>query len=206
MNRPLVVSGVLVLGAAWLGPLPELARTSFAAHMIMHVSVVAVAAPLIGIGIAGMLGQRPFFLFAPIPASLFEFLVIWGWHTPYLHHAARASSAAFVAEQVSFFGTGLLLWAASFRRGPESAGGGILALLLTSMHMIFLGTLLTLAPRTLYRHAGTTADAAALSDQQLGGLLMLLGGGVPYLAGGLWLAWRLLQAPRDAAGPSGALR
>ena len=39
-----------VLAAAWLGPLPDLARHSFAAHMTMHMAVVAVAAPLLALG------------------------------------------------------------------------------------------------------------------------------------------------------------
>lgn len=37
--------GWLVLAASWLGPLPEWAETSFAAHMTLHMSVVAIAAP-----------------------------------------------------------------------------------------------------------------------------------------------------------------
>ncbi len=195
MNRPLTAAGGVVLAAAWLGPLPELAQERFVAHMILHVAVVAVAAPLIGAGLADAAFLRRLrVLLAPIPASLIEFLVVWGWHAPWLHHLARTSTGALLAEQASFFVAGFLLWAAAFRRSPESSGSGILALLLTSMHMILLGTLLTLAPRPLYHGA---ADGL-LADQQLGGILMLLGGGVPYLVGALWLTWRLLQPP-DAA-------
>lgn len=191
---PAAVGGV-VLAAAWFGPLPRLAQESFTAHMILHVCIVALAAPLIGAGLAQAPLRRLRLLFAPIPASLLEFLVVWGWHAPWLHRLARSSTGALLAEQASFFVAGFLLWAAAFRRRPESSGSGILALLLTSMHMILLGTLLTLAPRPLYHRA---ADGAALlADQQLGGVLMLLGGGVPYLAGALWLTWRLLQPPPD---------
>ncbi|HSQ13233.1 MAG TPA: cytochrome c oxidase assembly protein, partial [Candidatus Deferrimicrobium sp.] len=71
--------------------------------------------------------------------------------------------------------------------------------LLTSMHMTLLGVLLALAPRPLFAH--DTADAthalyslAALADQQLGGAIMLLVGGVAYLAGGLWLTAGLLRS------------
>ena len=45
-NRPAVQTlacGLVVLGAVWIGPLPELSRHSFAAHMTMHMAVVAVA-------------------------------------------------------------------------------------------------------------------------------------------------------------------
>ena len=194
MNRGLTAAGLLVLLASWLGPLPDLARTSFLAHMTMHVAVVAVGAPLIGIGIAQarVLHGQAARVLAPIPASLFEFVVVWGWHAPALHAAARTHPGALIAEQASFFAAGLLLWVSAFRRSPEGAGGGVLALLLTSMHMIFLGTLMTLSPRPLY-HLHASASAERLADQQLGGILMLAGGGLPYLVGGLLLTWRLLQ-------------
>jgi putative membrane protein len=90
------------------------------------------------------------------------------------------------------------------RRSGPRAGAGVVALLLTSMHMTLLGALLALAPRTLYgTHAGVASDAAsALSEQHLGGAIMLGVGGVAYLAGGLWLSARLLR-PRLAAAHEG---
>ncbi|MGH9372866.1 MAG: cytochrome c oxidase assembly protein, partial [Vicinamibacterales bacterium] len=47
MRRGSLLLGLGVLAAAWLGPLPALASGSFAAHMTMHIGVVAVAAPLL---------------------------------------------------------------------------------------------------------------------------------------------------------------
>ena len=61
--------GLLALGAAWLGPLPALAAHAFAAHMTIHIIVVAVAAPLIAIGLAGRTfdpAARAPWLFAPV--------------------------------------------------------------------------------------------------------------------------------------------
>ncbi|MEG3158615.1 hypothetical protein ACKVMH_12180, partial [Lysobacter zhanggongensis] len=48
-----LAGGLLVLAATWLGPLPGLSRGAFAAHMLMHMGVVAVAAPMIAVGLAG---------------------------------------------------------------------------------------------------------------------------------------------------------
>ena len=53
MRRALLIPGLLILAAAWLGPLPQLAGRAFFAHMTMHMGVVAVAAPLIALGMAG---------------------------------------------------------------------------------------------------------------------------------------------------------
>lgn len=191
MKRLALVSGVVVLTAAWIGPLPAMASGSFAAHMILHVSVVAVAAPLIAIGLTPC--RLPGGLLAPLPASIIEFVVVWVWHTPLFHEAARLSFSALLAEQGSFAAAGLLLWLSALGGGPGRRAAGVGALLLTSMHMVLLGTLLTLAPRPLYDHP--EGHAALLVDQQAGGMIMLLAGALPYLAGGLYLVWRLIADP-----------
>jgi putative membrane protein len=84
------------------------------------------------------------------------------------------------------------------QRGGSRAGLGVLALLLTSMHMTLLGALLALPPRALYAHVhhAETSGLTGLEDQHLGGAIMLVVGGASYLAGGLWLSACLLQARR----------
>jgi putative membrane protein len=191
--------GVLALVAAWLGPLPAMASRSFAAHMTMHMLVVAVAAPLLAAGVAGGLldpaRARPH-LFAPVPASLVELAVVWAWHAPLLHQAARHGAVTLALEQGTFLAAGLLLWLSA--RG----GAGVFALLFTSMHMTLLGALFSLAPRMLYPHAaGALAGMSPLADQQMGGAIMLLVGGASYLAGGLWLTAGLLRRPAVVTPP-----
>lgn len=83
---PLVL-GLGLLAALWMGPLPERARGSFAAHMVMHMGIVAVAAPLLVIGLLRLApgafrGVPPQLALA---ASFAEFVVVWGWHAPALH-------------------------------------------------------------------------------------------------------------------------
>lgn len=198
MRRAFVIAGLLTLILAWLGPLPRLAQTSFFAHMTMHMGVVAIASPLLALG----LRQTRFdpvmvapVLFAPVVASMLELIVVWAWHAPGLHHFARHSALGLFLEQATFFICGLLLWLSAFGgHGPgqnSRRGAGVIALLLTSMHMTLLGALLALAPRPLYHHTGM--HSAALADQHLGGAVMLLVGGVSYLAGGLVLARGLLR-------------
>ena len=201
----LLSCGVLTLAVAWLGPLPSLAPQRFSAHMSMHMAVVAVAAPLIALALAGGPhdpARRFPLLFSAVPASLVELVVVWGWHAPALHHVARASTAGLVAEQGMFLATAFLVWMSAFGdagRPGDRAGAGVLGLLLTSMHMTLLGALLALSPRPLYAHAGTIApDISALDEQHLGGAIMLLAGGVSYLAGGLALSATLLKHPSAA--------
>jgi putative membrane protein len=195
--------GIATLALAWAPWTSSLLGHGFTAHMARHMAVVAVAAPLIALGVAGSRAdpsrERPG-LFAAIPASLVELFVVWGWHAPAAHDLARASAVAFLAEQASFLAAGLWVWIACFGYGAGTrasrTAAGMVAMLLTSIHMTLLGALLAISPRPLYagHHAGhePLAALAGLADQHLGGVVMLLVGGAAYLAGGVTLAARLL--------------
>jgi putative membrane protein len=209
MRLTIVTLGLVVLAVAWLGPLPALARQSFSAHMTLHMAVVAVAAPLVAIAVSGSrfdpTRTRPR-LFAPIPASIVELGVVWAWHMPVLHHAARHATWPLVIEQASFLAAGLFLWMAAAGGEREQrrlrGGAGVVALLFTSMHMTLLGALFALAPRPLFAHAAVPAAASPLADQHLGGAIMLLVGGTSYLLGGLWLTAIVLRPPTARQEPA----
>jgi putative membrane protein len=206
MRRAPMMLGFAALAVAWGGALPQLLGHSFTAHMAMHMMVVAVAAPLIAIAVAGSRhdpsAARPAW-FAPVPAALVELVVVWSWHAPALHGFARGTVSGLVLEQFSFLVAGLLVWLSAFGGRANRRGAGIIGLLLTSMHMTLLGALLGLGTRTLYPHMHHGDGALSLSplaDQQLGGAIMLLAGGSAYLIGGLVLMARLL---RDDCAPVG---
>lgn len=206
--------GAALLAYAWLGPLPEMSAQSFAAHMTLHVIVVAVAPPLLAIGLSARrlrLRLPRWAVLLPVPASIMELVVVWGWHTPALHRAARESASYFVLEQLSFLAVGLLVWLTVFLEQQEPGGlrqaaSGAAGLILTSMHMTLLGAALALGTLPFYgdfggAHAGhQMGDAAVyyglslslLEDQHLGGAIMLAVGGASYLIGGLCLVGRLL--------------
>jgi putative membrane protein len=195
----LFAAAATIFAAVWFGPLPDLARQSFAVHMTMHIAVVAVAAPLLALALSGTSADPVVTMprmVAAIPASMLEFVIVWAWHVPALHNMARHQRDAFALEQVSFAVAGLMLWVAAVGGTVEQrrlrAGEGTVALLLTSMHMTLLGSLFAMAPRTLFRH-GTSTDASLIGDQQLGGVIMLLVGGASYLAGGLILTASALR-------------
>ena len=196
-TRVMGLAGALVLLFAWAGPLPGLVPQSFAAHMWLHMLVVGVAVPLIAAWLAPRLAITSA-LALPIVVSLLDFVVVWGWHAPALHHASRSLPLVLVAEQASFFAVSLLVWlvALSGRDRGNAAMGGAMALFFTSMHMTLLGALLGLSPRPLYEghHGGDGwLGLSPLADQQLGGVVMLAIGGVVYLAGGLVLMARVLR-------------
>ena len=199
MRPTCLIAGCLILFSVW-SLLPLLAPPAFFVHMIMHMGVVAVAAPLVALGIAGgrldPVVTTPG-LFAPIPISLLELVVVWAWHAPGLHHLARHTLLGLLAEQSMFLVCGLLLWLSAFGGiqplETNRAAAGVIGLLLTMMHMVLLGALLALTPRALYAHGESHVGLTALQDQHVGGAIMLIGGGVSYLLGGLCLSLRLLR-------------
>lgn len=200
MTRALsAAGGVAVLALVWSGLPAGVAGGPFTAHMLRHMGVVAVAAPLLALAVAGTRldpSRRPSALFAAVPAALVELVVVWGWHVPALHLLAWRSDAAAVAEQASFLAAGLLVWIACLGHAPgrerPRAAAGVVGLLLTSMHMTLLGVLIALAPVALYPLCSGGAGLSPIDDQVVGGTIMLLAGGAAYLAGGLALTARLL--------------
>ena len=207
MKPLLLPTGVLLLLVIWFGPLLGAWRDSFTAHMLAHMGVIALAAPLIAIGLPDRWRPGPSMPAAlPVLASVMELLAVWAWHAPAMRAAAESSLSALAAEQATFLIAGVALWwtsfAASGNRAQAAAGAG--ALLLTSIHMTLLGALLALSPRPLYGVGEVTCFGIVLNggqDQQIGGVIMLLVGAVVYLAGGVSLVARLLKvvAPSVAA-------
>ena len=195
-NGWLLVS-LLILAGLWLGPLPAMSRTAFSAHMLLHLGVVALVAPLLAMGLvrAGLrLGSNMRGWMAL--AFIMEMLVVWGWHAPALHEAAARQVLVFVVQQVSFLLVGLGVWLAGL--AARERGDLLIAMFgfaLTLMHMTMLGVLLLMAPTLIYP-AELCLGAfgfEALEDQRLGGVLMAAWGGLAYLAGGIVLGWRLLR-------------
>jgi len=103
--RPLsLMLGLATLGAVWLGPLPGLADRLFVGHMLMHMLVVAVAAPLLAIGLAGGrldVSERIPLLFSPILASVIElFQLAKASQTPFAQSPAAVVELSVVPPEL----------------------------------------------------------------------------------------------------------
>ena len=185
------LGGTLLLAAIWLLPLDQLAPR-FPLHMLRHMVLVALAAPLLVLGFPA-LGR--WLTISPLVAAAIEFALVWAWHMPAAHGLAYRLPLGFALEQASFLLAGLLVWAGCLRAAATGNAGQALAgaggLLLTSMHMTLLGALLTLAPRDLY--AGFCGTAPDPGGQAVGGMLMLAIGTPVYLLAGVALAARALS-------------
>jgi putative membrane protein len=188
VKRTSLLIGILLLPLGWIS-----SRWGMTGHMVGHMTAVAIAAPLIAHGLSGTItdpaARWPHAL-SPMAMMLVELATVWFWHLPALRAAAHGSRIVMTFEQGCFLAAGLVLWSSVLHAPQRIAGVG--ALLLTSMHMTLLGVLIGLAPRPLYAFHGAH-DLDPLTDQQLGGVVMLTIGAVSYLIGGLALLASLLR-------------
>jgi cytochrome c oxidase assembly factor CtaG len=173
--------------------------------MTQHMLFILVIGPLAALArplpqwrsVLGRIGQplwNPLLRSARHPGALalLHGAVIWIWHVPRLYQLALDNLWWHAIEHASFLLSAWLFWWAVLRAPPRQAPQALLAVLLTLIHTGLLGALLTFAPLSFY------GDARSLADQQLAGLLMWVPGGVLYLLGAGWVAWRWLG--REARG------
>ncbi|MEE4454289.1 cytochrome c oxidase assembly protein [Novosphingobium resinovorum] len=195
MKRAALIVGLLLVPTGWV--LTPLGMTG---HMGGHIIAVALAAPLLAYASSGSAAdpaRRWPRIITPMAMMLLELMAVWGWHLPALRSVADSHVLIAAMEQTSFLAAGFLLWSAAFHSPGRASGIG--ALLLTSMHMTLLGVLIGLAPRPLYHGMHHSGGLDPLTDQQLGGVVMLLIGGISYLIGGLALLGALLRDERSAS-------
>ncbi|HEX6676438.1 MAG TPA: cytochrome c oxidase assembly protein [Actinomycetes bacterium] len=188
----LFLAGVGVLAVALLSPIDAGAATRFSVHMVQHLLLTLVAAPLLVLArpltlalqaatpagrgrLLAALRSRPLAALTAPPLAWCGFaLVLWGTHFSPLYQAALGNPALHALEHLAYLGTALLFWSAVAAVDPSPARlsppARILYLLLAMPQMTFLGLAIYSARHALYPAYGLTP--AALTDQRLAGALM----------------------------------
>lgn len=214
--------GWLALVAALVSPLDALGDRLFSAHMVQHEVLMLVAAPLLVLGrplaawawalpqpaLRGLarplrgrwLARAWTGITDPVSAWSLHALALWAWHIPALFDAAADNEGIHILQHTSFLASALLFWWAVLGRDrrTRNQGAAMLLLFTTMLHTGALGALLTFAPTPWYPHyvdAGVGLGLDPVEDQQLGGLVMWVPGGLAYLVAGVavgarWLARR----------------
>lgn len=204
--------GWLLLALALLSPLHALGEALFSAHMAQHELIMVVAAPLLVLGQPFValvwavprsrrrpvmrLVQRPGLrrawarVASPASAWALHAVAIWLWHLPGPYQRTLTEPPIHALQHTSFIATALLFWWALLRGSRMGAGAAIVYLFTTMLHTGALGVLLTFAPSLWYPAYATSTVAWGLTpmeDQQLGGLIMWIPGGVTYIVAALAL-------------------
>jgi putative copper resistance protein D len=204
-----LVASLVVSTAALVGPIPGLAHRFFWAHMVQHLLLTLVAAPLFVLGapaiallrstrgslrrgLAAVLRSRAFHLVThPLVAWLSFALVMWLAHFTALYQAALDHELVHVFEHALFLGAGILFWTPAVGADPftkrRMAWPVRLGYLVSALPLqSFLGLALYSATTPLYK------QYPDLSDQRLGALIMWIGGDLVFvlalgLTAGAWM-------------------
>ncbi len=185
-------TGTLAGLLALISPLDELGdRYLFSAHMVQHLLLMFVTAPLWLAGSPGWLVEKiiPRRWIASVrrltsltPAFLVFVGVMWFWHIPSIFELAQENEPIHIIEHLTFLGAALMGWWPVFAPEtpklprPESPAL-ILYTFLLALPCTGLAALLTFATAPLYPFYGQVPHIFglnALQDQHLGGLLMWL--------------------------------
>lgn len=188
------MAGALVLLLALQSPLDYLAgHYLFSAHMLQHMLLAYAAAPLLLIGTPGwflrpIVRRRALWPLARLLTRPLVALVVFNavftlYHMPALYIASLASEPLHALMHLLFLSTAVLTWWPIVSPLPD------LPRLTYPLQMLYLaaqtvlsqpvGALVTLAGQPLYAPyaaAPRLLGLTALEDQQLGGLLMWVGG------------------------------
>jgi putative membrane protein len=189
--------GIAVTGIVFASPLAHLDHHLLTAHMVQHLLMMLVAAPLI------LLGVRPTVLpeLPPAICWLAGTVTVIFWHIPAVFEVALRSHFWHVFEQASFFTAGTLFWL------PVIAGSGWpvpVYLFLATLPCDALSAFLAFCGHVVYPHyLGGQAEKfglSAIDDQELAGALMWFAVTFAYLIPALILTSRLLSAGQSRSG------
>ena len=200
------LGGLAVLALALLSPIEAYEGQLFSVHMLQHMLLELVAAPLLLLGAPATLALRAAtprvrgrllaVLHSPIAAVIsFPLLawvlfaaVNWGWHFSSLYDQALETPWLHDLQHLTFLGAALLFWLPVVGADPVRwrlpHPVRLFYLFLAMPQNSFLGIALMSAPAALYPHYLSNVrdwGPTPAVDQSVGGMLMWVGGDVVFL-------------------------
>jgi len=189
----LFLGGLGAIAVALESPIDAVATTRFSVHMVQHLLLTLVAAPLLVLArpvtltlqaskpatrrrlLLPALRSRPLAAITSPPLGWCGFaLVMWASHFSPLYAAALANPGLHALEHLAYLGSALLFWSVVAGVDPSPARlshpARILYLFLAMPQMTFLGLAIYSARHVLYPAYG--AGPVVLADQRLAGALM----------------------------------
>jgi putative membrane protein len=222
------MSGVFSLWAAVGSPLAAMDHHLLTAHMVQHLLLMTVAAPLILLGapaITLLHGLPPRFVRIvlgpllrcpplrrlgrivtfPVFCWLASTSVVIGWHVPALFELGMQSEGWHELEHASFFAAGILFWWPVIQPWPSLVTwprwSVPLYLFLATLPCDALSAFLTFCNRVVYSHylsGHGPFDISPLADQECAGALMWVWVTFVYLAPAVVVTIQMLSPHRRA--------
>ena len=217
-------AGLGVLLLALNGPLHDLSDSYlFSAHMVQHLLLTLVVAPLLLAGTPGWMLDRllaPLLRWElgrwavsattrPVPALGLSSVALIAWHMPGPYNAALEHHGWHIAEHLILLATSVLAWwpvlSASALAPRLHYGAQILYLFAFGIPMTVVASMITGAEHVLYAYyaaAPRLFQLQPLADQRLGGLIMWVPAGLIPLAAFTVVFFRWVAAEADEEPPA----
>lgn len=223
LRRSAFFCGMVALAVALLSPLDTISDDLSWVHMLQHMTLTTVASPMVMSGLPGLVtlwamplrwrkrwgklwsGPGPWplaylhrALWNPALVWLLYALALWLWHVPVFYEAALKNQLVHDLEHLTFFVASCAYWRLlldSRRNRMLTPGVALVYLFTTSIHSMFLGVFMTLAPQPWYAYYhGRTSHwgLTALEDQQLAGAIMWMPAGMAFTLTGITAIFNLL--------------
>ena len=179
-----------------ISPLAHLDHHLLIAHMVMHLMIMLVAAPLILFSVRSFLNRwRPQIAFCWLAGTLTVLL----WHVPAVFELALESTFWHWLELASFLVAGIVFWWPVIQIHPSSRWSMPVYLFLATLPCDALSAFLVFCGHVVYRPYLAGDDnhgmfgLSPLEDQALAGALMWVTVTFAYLIPALVLTARLLS-------------
>jgi cytochrome c oxidase assembly factor CtaG len=204
------MGGLLALWIAVGSPFATLDHRLLTFHMLQHLVLMTIAAPLLLLGAQPeVLGTRPItqrlgrLVDHPVLCWLAGTVAVIAWHVPALFALGMHSETWHAAEMASFLAAGLLFWQPVLQpgTGPSIRPHWMvpLYLFLATLPCDALSAFLAFCGRVVYAHYGSGErlfDISPLADQEFAGALMWVWVTFAYLAPAGVAIVRLLSPSR----------
>jgi putative membrane protein len=181
-------------------PLAHLDHHLLTAHMVQHLLLMLVAAPLILFGARSIVAQwRPQLTLCWLAGAV----TVLAWHVPAVFELALRSHYWHELEHASFFLAGIVFWWPVFQPAPYSRWSVPVYLFLATLPCDALSAFLAFCGHVVYRPYRSVPSGlfglSPLDDQALAGALMWVTVTFAYLIPALLLTARLLSSERKSA-------
>jgi cytochrome c oxidase assembly factor CtaG len=215
-------AGLATIAVALVSPLDAAAEAIFSAHMIQHLLLIVVAAPLLVLGAPGAVlwwgvperARRSLArawlrsgrlrglwraITAPGVVLALHVFALWLWHFPGPYQLALRNDAVHALEHFCFLATAVLYWWVVLQPSGHRRLGypaTVIYLVVTLIQGGALGAFLVYARTPWYpAHAAGAAawGMTALEDQQLAGVIMWVPAAAAYVGAAVWALARWLD-------------
>ena len=192
-------TGVALLAVS--PPVDRLADRTLTAHMVQHVVLLVVAAPVAALGVRWPVRARAAGGVGPLAAIAWPvaWIVMWVWHVPALYDGALEVPPVHSFEHAALFATWTVAWATVVPRpggGPLPTPVALGLVVLTALQSTLIGALLAFSDQQWYEHYEGLADGVL--DQRIAGAVMSVAM-TPVLLGAM--AWLVATWLREADPP-----